>query len=335
MTRPSKEAKCVILFGAVFALLTAGWQLVPRSIAGRFRPLVAEATVPPSSEWYLGNFTSQVEQFAVYDNLDGEADALKHADVLFVGDSLILFALQNQPMLQHFFGERGMRYFFLAFSAEADEIFPERIVRKFNLHPKWVIVDADDFFGMAPSPAASKAMAFGRFEGWKHRFETETSFTVQRAIHRIFPYFGMPQWDFHPQWIWYRSKTDGIMWLAGARGNAKGVRDTPAENAVWREARAGSFRSGELQAAEKFRNELESRGVRLALTWTPPNPGTNAGHLASELQVPLIATETRGLSTVDGKHLDRGSSARFTASFLAHFDKVLGNCGSKTNVICD
>ena len=62
----------------------------------------------------------QIEQFDVYDNLDGASESLKRADVLFVGDSLILFALQNQPMLQQFFSARGLRYYLLAFGAEAD-----------------------------------------------------------------------------------------------------------------------------------------------------------------------------------------------------------------------
>ncbi len=307
--------------------MTAGWLLIPSSMSASFRPLLMDMAPPPSTDWYLGNANAQVEQFAIFDNLDGAAESLKHADVVFVGDSLILFAFQNQQMLQRFFSARGLRYFFLAFSAEADEIFAEQTLRKFNSHPKWVIVDADYFFGLPPSAAASRAMSSGSLEAWKFRFEAVNSLAVQRRMHRVFPYLGLPQWDVHPQWIWYRSKTDGTMWLAAWRGVPSVIADESFSSLLWQEARNAPLSSAEKQAAQRFKKELDSRGARLALTWIPPNPGANAAHLATALQVPLVTTDARGLSTVDGKHLDRESSTRFSASFLDGLDKVLVQAG--------
>jgi hypothetical protein len=287
------ELACILLLVGVFALMTACWVLTPASIAAAFRPLPMDVVPPPSSDWYLGYSNAQVEQFAVYDNLDGAAEALRHADVLFVGDSLMLFAFQNQGILQRFFSARGLRYFFLAFGNEADEIFPEQVMRKFDLHPKWVVTDADFFFGLPPSPAAVKAVSFGSLEAWKTRFEAVNSLATQRLIHRVFPYLGFTQWDSHPQWIWYRSKSDGTMWLAASRGVPSFVPESS----------------------------------RLVLTWIPPNPGANAARLANVLGVPLVAAEAGSLSTVDGKHLDGPSSTRFSVSFLEEFDKVIAQFG--------
>jgi hypothetical protein len=312
-----------VLFAAVFALMTAGWLLIPTSIASGFRPLLMDMAPPPSADWYLGNVNAQIEQFAIYDNLDGAAEALKHAEVLFVGDSLILFAFQNQQVLQPFFSARGLRYFFLAFGGEADETFAEQILQKFHLHPKWVVVDADYFFGMSPSAVASRAMSSGPLEAWKFRFEAANSLAIQRCVHRVFPYFGLSQWDVHPQWIWYRSKSDGTMWLAAWRGVPSAIPDTSFSYLLFQEARNAPLRSGEVTAAQRFKRELDSRGTRLVLTWIPPNPGANAAHLATALQVPLITTDATDLSTFDGKHLDRESSTRFSKSFLEGLDKVL------------
>jgi len=323
-SRYSRDLACIALFAGVFALMTGGWLLIPASMAAGFRPLLMDIEQAPSADWYLGNVNAQVEQFAVYDNLDGAAEALKRADVLFVGDSLILFAFQNQQVLQRFFSARSLRYYFLAFSGEADETFTEQIIHKFSLHPKWVIVDADYFFGRPPSAAASRAMASGSQEAWKIRFETATSLAVQRQIHQVYPYMGLSQWDVHPQWIWYRSKTDGSMSLAAWRGVPGVIPDTSFSNLLLQEDRNTPLLSGEMNAARRFKSELDARGARLVLTWTPPNTGANAAHLASGLQVPLVTTDARGLSTLDGQHLDRESSARFSASFLEGLDSILG-----------
>jgi hypothetical protein len=266
-----------------------------------------------------------VEQFAIYQNLDGAAEALKHADVLFVGDSLLLFAFQEQEVLHRFFAARHMSYFLLGFAAEADEVFPEAIIRKFDLHPRWVIVSADVFFGMPPSAAATRAMSFGYLEAWKSRFEAASSLAIERQIHRIFPYLALSQWDAHPDWIWYRSKTDGAMWLAAWRGKPDViVESSPLKDLLWQEARSRSISSEQIKAAEGFRKELASRGSSLVLTWIPPSSGNTVRQLAAELQVPFVASEATGLTSIDGKHLDRESSLRFSTSFLTAFDKIIG-----------
>ena len=314
--RYSTEQACVALFVAVFASMTAVWLMFAESVPADFRPLSMDIAPPPSGEWYLGNVNAQVEQFAVYDNLDGTAEALKRADVLFVGDSLMLFAFQNQQLLQQYFSARGLRYYFLAFSGETDEAFAAQIIHKFDLHPKWVIVDAGVFFGRPPSAAATRAMSSGPMEAWQFRFEASNSLAIQRRIHRFYPYFGLSQWDNHPQWIWYRSRGDGTMSLAAWRGVPSAIRDAPFSDLLVLEAGNTTLRPGELGAAESFKNDLGARGARLVLTWIPPNTGVNAAHLATGLGVPLVTANATGLSTLDGQHLDRESSSRFSAAFL-------------------
>jgi hypothetical protein len=313
----SLELACVLLCTIVFALLTSAWLLTARSISWRFRPLAAEVSQPPSPAWYLAYFNGDVEHFSVYDNLDGAAEALNRADVLFLGNSRMQYAFRNRDVLRRFFYSRGLTYFVLAFGYEEGGIFPEAIIRKFNLHPKWVIVNADPFFGLPLTAVSSRAMSFGYLEAWKSRFEAVSSLAVQRSIHRIFPYFALSQWDVHPQWIYYRAKSDGTLRLGAWRGTPGAI--VPGNGA------AGPPPSpGQVKEAEGFKKELEARGAQLVLTWIPPSSGDTARYLASALQVPLVAPEETGLATIDGSHLDEESCTRFSTSFLAAFGRITG-----------
>src|ERR1700730_12863032 len=150
----STESTCILACVGVFALLTASWLLLARPISERFRPLSAKASPPPSADWYLAYFNGDVEHFAIYNDLDGAAEALKHADVLFLGDSRMQYAFRDRAVLHQFFSSRHLSYFILAFGYGEGRDFPEAIIRKFDLHPKWVILNDDPFFGNPTSPVA-------------------------------------------------------------------------------------------------------------------------------------------------------------------------------------
>jgi hypothetical protein len=87
----------------VLVLLTTGWLLLARAISELFRPLSAKASPPPSADWYLACFNGDVEYFAIYNNRDGAAEALKQADVLFVGHSRMQYAFRDRAVLHQFF----------------------------------------------------------------------------------------------------------------------------------------------------------------------------------------------------------------------------------------
>ncbi len=313
----SAEPISILVCVGVFALLTASWLLTARLIAGRFRPLAAFVSPPSSPEWYLAYFNGDIEHFAIYDNLDGAAESLKHAEVLFLGNSQMQYAFRDRSVLQQFFLARGLSYFILAFGYGEGATFPEAIIRKFDLHPKWVIVNADPFFGTVPSAVASRAMSFGHLEAWKSSFEAVSSLAVQRRIHQIFPDFAPSQYDVHPQWIYYRAKSDGTLRLAAWRG-------TPGAIAPSDSTSGPPPRPDVINEAERFKRELDARGGQLVLTWVPPSSGNTARNLASLLQVPLIVPEEMGLSTIDGTHLDYESCRHFSTSFLAAFGRIVG-----------
>jgi hypothetical protein len=312
-----RELACVLVCASVFTLLTACWLLAPRSISLRFRALAPSISPPLSPDWYLAYFNGDVEHFAIYNDLGGAAESLKRADVLFVGNSRIQYAFRDRATLRDFFSARNMTYFVLAFGYNEGEIFPEAIIRKFDLHPKWVIVNANPFFGTQASVPATQAMSLGYWEAWKTSFEAVSSLAVQRRIHRIFPYFGLSQWDKNQvQYVAYRSRSDGTVLSVEARGTPEPVRPgdgfsgpLPTED--------------QIKEAKEFKKDLDARGAKLILTWIPPGSGNTARTLASLLHVPFVPPEETGLSTYDGRHLDYKSGRRLSASFLSAFGKVI------------
>ena len=167
-------------------------------------------------------------------------------------------------MLQQFFRARGLSYFVMGFGYGEGGIFPEAIIRKYDLHPKWVIVNADQFFGLNESVAASEAVSLGYLGAWKTKFETVSSLAIQRRIHRIFPDFAVSQWDGHPQWIEYRAKGDGTSLPAAWRGTPEAVRP---EGGACDSSKPGSGQgSGENQkrtgcARFAIRVDLDSAGL--------------------------------------------------------------------------
>lgn len=311
------EAVALLVSLGVFLLLTVGWLTIARVTGERFRPLSARAIVPRSKDLYLAYFNGDLEHYVIYDDLDGAADALKRADVLFLGNSRVEYAFRDRAVLRDFFLSRSMNYFVMAFGFGEGSDFPEAVIRKFNLHPKWVIVNADPFFGMATSAAASQTITYSYFQAWKNRFETDTSLTVERHLYKIFPYLGLSQFDDHPQWLEYRAKSDGILQPAAWRGTPQPVLPNHGDY-------LGQHTSpDQLKEARDFKREMDARGARLILTWIPPSSGNAARYVADSIHVPLIVPEQTRLMTIDGSHLDYPSSERFSKSFLVALSQLI------------
>jgi hypothetical protein len=306
------------LIGALFM------RVVPASLRGRIRPIVADAAQVPLStvgkgddDRYLAYCRGGVEDYMIYHDLGGAADALRRADVLFLGNSRAQHAFKDQRLLSDFFAKRGLSYFVLAFGYGEGSAFPEAIIRKYDLHPKWVIVNADPFFGKPESALASKVMSSGPFDGFKFRLETVAAFEVRNRLHRVLPYVALGQWDDQADWVYYRSRRDGTIALASYKGSPSATIPageqtlTPDQSAV----------------AGRFRDDLQHRGGRLVLTCVPPAPAASATSLARALGTPLIVPELTNLVTIDGSHLTDDCARRFCSAVLEKLAPVMAKVG--------
>ena len=109
---------------------------------------VARAERPPDDDHYLANdIGGQVDHHVLWFGIDEEVTRrLRAAEVLFVGNSRLMFALRPN-LLRPFFGARGISYYVMGFGFRESDRLPLALIRKLDLRPRLVVANADGFFG--------------------------------------------------------------------------------------------------------------------------------------------------------------------------------------------
>lgn len=262
----------------------------------------------PDADHYLANHVGgHVDHHVLYFGTDAETlTQLRAAQVIFLGNSRIMFALRPEA-LRPFFAAAGLPYYVMGFGfAEADR-FPLAIIRKFDLHPALVVVNADGFFGGGLSSWAEVVNRDTAFAARKLQLEAEAAHEARRMVERLLPNwlqrFGLPGLGLRRGFIAYRSRQDGTWevspWPEGTQGFVEPPPDGPA------------LGRGEAVAARAFKAELDARGSRLVLTRVPspePMPGAGPAQFAALLGVPLVIPEVAALTTHDHSHLSQASA---------------------------
>lgn len=277
--------------------------------------LAAEA--PIDDEHYLaGDIAGQVDHHVLFFGLDEAAtERLRAADVLFVGNSRLMFALRP-AVLRPEFAALGLSYYVLGFGSREYDRFPLAIIRKFDLRPRTVVVNADGFFGGGLSAWAETVNRDTPFNARKLRLEAEAAHRVRETMHAVAPnwlsLFGRPGLGHARDLNTYRSRLDGTWqispWPSAASTFAPPPLDGPPMG------------RGERAAALAFKAEMDARGITLLLTRVPaPHPQGGAGpaRFAELLKVPLLVAEPPGLTSSDGSHLDEPVAHDWSRQFMA------------------
>ena len=317
----SQDGRCVIAFIIsfllCFALAAAAYHL-PQFKA--FRPPAARARMPRDSKnYYVGYAHGGADEYDIYFTVNGAANALKKAEVLFLGSSRTKYAFKDQKLLHGFFDRRHLRYFNLGFGYGEPSPFALDIIRKYDLRPKWVIVNADPFFTAMPSYFAAGVLKANWFDAWKFNFETAASYDVEHLIHSAIPYIDITQWTAQADGVEFRSKKDGTIVPGGMLGSPSDV----AVDSIKQTPRADPYT---LHLAKEFEQEMTARGTRMVLTWVPTSPNLPRP-LVRLADVPIIVPRLTGLHTVDGSHLDIPSARRFCAAVLDKLAPIIDRRG--------
>lgn len=320
---PDAPVSPPLLFAAVLGLLTAvtaGVWLQYPELGGRVRNITRAER--PSDDYYLAHdHGGHVDHHVLYFGTDAEALAhLRRADVLLLGNSRLMFAARPR-VLDAFFESRGLRYYILGFGFREADRFPLAVIEKFDLRPRFVIVNADGFFANWLSDFARTVIKDTTFGAWKFRQEAETAHEVRRAMHQLVPNWvdllGRPGFARQRELVIYRSRTNGAWQLSPWEPGTMPVygRD-PAEPAL---------APGEAEAARRFKAAMDRRGSSLVLTYVPtPRPlGGGPALQADVLGVPLVWPEPSGLHSADGDHLDEPSAVAWTEAFVRELGRLL------------
>jgi hypothetical protein len=302
-----------VLVAAV--VLTVGARLWVPTLQGLTQEAAA-AERPPDDDHFLANDVGgQVDHHVLWFGIDAEVvRRLKAAQVLFVGNSRLMFALRP-AVLRPFFADRGVRYYVMGFGYREADRFPLEMIRRFDLRPRLVVVNADGFFGGGLSPWAELVNRDTPFAARKLQHEAEAAHEARRVVHQLVPnwfrLFGLPGLGLRRHFIAYRARSDGTWAISPwAEGTAGFVDPEPAGPPLGR---------GEVAAAQAFKAELDARGAAMVLTRVPspePMPGAGPARFAERLGVPLVLVDVPGLTTFDNSHLSEGSAHDWTRGLL-------------------
>jgi hypothetical protein len=289
-------------------LIGFGALVAPR--AARTADIVFHQDPTPWGAFFLAHDRGgHIDHHVLYHGIDARArERLRAADVLFLGNSRLMFALESRLMRS--LAPAGIRYYVLGFGHEEQDDFPLGIIRRDDLRPAVVVVNADHFFASDSSDWADRVIDESDFDAWKVQVEGELAHAVRRRLHRVVPHY-VDLRRGEREVILYRSRDDGTWFVANDFGAGAafdwppGDRERPSDEA--------------LRDAAAFKRELDERGARLVLCLVPgPNVSLHRAQvIADHLGVPLVVPDATDLRTIDGSHLSYDSAARVAASLLA------------------
>ena len=303
----------VVLAAAVVATDVAR-ATVP-ALQGRVQ-IIAQAERQPDGDHYLANdVAGHVDHHVIYFGIDDEVVAnLRAAEVLFLGNSRLMFALRP-GVLRPFFDDDAVPYYVMGFGFREADRFPLAIMRALDLRPRLVVVNVDGFFGGGLSPWAEAVIRDTPWAARKLQLEAEVAHDARRVVHQLVPnwlrLFSQPGLGLRRTFIAYRSRVDGTWdispWADGTTAFAAGSLE------------GSPLGRGEVAAARAFKAELDARGSTLVLTHVPtpePMPGGGPARFAALLDVPLVTPEVPALTSPDHSHLSEGSAHDWSRAFV-------------------
>jgi hypothetical protein len=226
-----------------------------------------------------------------------------------------MFAMRP-GMLRPFFAAEGVRHYVMGFGFREADQFPLAIIRKFDLRPKLVVVNADGFFGGGLSAWAEMVMKDTTFAARKFQWEAERAHAARRVVHHVVPnwlgLFGQPGLQLRRAFVAYRARFDGTWAVSPWDTGTDPFTPPPLDGRLASQV--------ETAAALAFRDELDRRGSRLVVTRVPtpvPMPGAGPARFAELLNVPLVTADVPVLTSGDGSHLDESSAHDWSRAFLS------------------
>jgi hypothetical protein len=310
----------------VCAATSAFAYLLPPA-AARAADIVTHLDPPAPDTYFLAHDRGgHIDHHVIYHGIDRAVqERLQQADVLFVGNSRLMFALDTDT-LGRFFAPVGLRYFVLGFGHEEQDDFPLDIIRRNDLRPSLVVVNADHFFAGLRSEWANRVIGESDFDAWKIRFEGELAHRARRALHRFVPHY-VDLRHGQREVVLYRSREDGTWFIANQFSDGVDFAWPPGDRNVPGDAARA--------AAREFKRELDARGTRLVLCLIPgPDVSLHRARAFAELlSVPLIVPQAGALRTIDNSHLSRASARRVAADLLEQLRPYLPVPGSQLSAV--
>lgn len=305
---------------AVSALLTAaaGWLL-----------LAAKDSLACDSSGYRHGYfmaycdyatAGDYEHGALYYGLERTAiRQLQQADVVLMGNSRLMFATSTAAT-DDFFRRLGLRYYVLGFGYGETSEFPLKLLMRYGVHPRAVIVNADPFFQPGLSPPAADVTS-GKPEIFKKYVGKAMAQRVHKSICRLWPSACQPRAN-----AIFRSVRDGRWHWEGSFQTGQ-IFPLTADHTLpaWFDENLRALAG----VGDDFRRTLGLERRCILLTGIPVpaiDSSAMAEKLGAAMAVPVVTARVTDLHTIDGSHLDSDSANRWAAAFFANLEPALESC---------
>ncbi|MFO0918898.1 MAG: hypothetical protein U0872_11360 [Planctomycetaceae bacterium] len=308
MSKAVYPAATLVIFGLLVVAGAAALSLP--SVQAVALPVAAQARIPAGDDWYLAYYIEGLDHSLLYHDVHHDVAAMRAADVLLLGNSRMLYSIDHEE-LKAFEARTGLSCYVLAFGYREQHRFPQKLIERYDLRPKYAVLNVDPFFGNSLSSMAARTLASSPWDARKSEFETQASFFLHRHIQNWVPHPGIPG---AATWAYYRSHQHGSIFASATKGRARSVSEATID---WQ------LTPAEKITAEEFQGWMKSRGTQILMTTVPPAVPEPMRDLARELDVPAILPDHEDLMTSDGSHLDPASARKFSADFFRKLEPLV------------
>ena len=314
----------IVLFSTTFLVLCAA-SIMLRTLFS-LEVLSNVGSLGDPKDYYLsyrGFGGKYLDPAVLYFGKQGTARHMKSADVLFLGSSRINYAMQDGAYAKNRLKRLGMTHYTLGFGSAEAGLFPLNVIRKHDLRPKFVVVNAEfEYFVDHFSSGAIEAMQLTLFEYRKLIFEEQSSYYVQRQLHAALPHWSAL--TFRPsEWVCHRCRTTGTWILPQSSHLLFPIKES---GDLWQGApHPGKLSDIQKKSANLFKEEMDKRRIKIIITHVPYPTGHRrwAELFARHLDSPLVAPVLDDLYTIDPTHLSPQSARRWAEAFFTELEPVL------------
>jgi len=268
------------------------------------------------------------EHYALYNATEPQAvNALKQADVLFLGNSNTQYAFSTRAIIDYF-DRPDSSHYVMGFGQGAQSPVALSVIKKHALQPQMVVANIDPFFSTETNGTFQRILD----EGNTLKTEFVKKQKLQLWQSRVCA-DADSRWN---RWVCqgraetlYRSKKNGH-WLT----------DYYRENLQYPVSESDDLLNtldAATAAANDFIKSMNIKRECVVLTVTPRTgtPIAFAKQLAAGLQLPLIMPELDNLVTIDHSHLDKQSAERWSSAFVEQFDQYARLCLSHRDRVAE
>jgi hypothetical protein len=319
MLRPVQGSKLYVLLLMAFVLSSLVGS-VTYWARGQERPFATCNPEGADDSNFVAGCTSHLfgdyEHGALFFGLEPEAIAhLRRAQVLVLGNSSAMFAFSTRAT-EDAFRELGARFYVMGFGYGELSRFPLAMIRKYDLRPQAIIINADPFFG---DSTHFQNVVNGEV-GTYFRYRLQKYF--QRAQKMLCTRPSSGDFFCSKERTIYRSIADGRWELEKYVTNPNRFPVVAGPD-----VQLGDF-ANRRKVARSFREQIRLADKCIVITNVPTDAPTSefAKSVAADINATYLASPFDGYHTIDHIHLAREDAERWSTEFLGRVMNTLRDC---------